>query len=369
MHQVRRLIAAFVVTALTGACSGGGGTTQRSSDSTPVESDPSVADLSIRPGRANWSTGYFQAALYATLLEELGYDVSDPALNEYPPPEAYVAMAEGTFDFWPNGWFSQHYTWFDTPVADGSTVEDNVVVLGNEIEDGSIEGLVITKSVVDDHGIESLDQINDDPQLVALFDSDGDGLGEIHGCPDDWTCDDIITELIEFNRWSNLQQIKAGYPGLIAATIEQVQNDLPVIQYVWSPSGYLADLVPGETVVWLSVGSRDHVLDGSTEGGYDFSDADPAALGSSCTADPCWTGWEVADIRVAANKSFAAANPSAVALFEVVELNVADIADQNVRYENGENTEADIRRHAQEWIEANRALVEQWLDVATAAAR
>ena len=32
-----------------------------------------------------------------------------------------------------------------------------------------------------------------------------------------------------------------------------------------------------------------------------------------------------------------------------------DIALQNVRYDNGENTTGDVHRHAAEWIEANRA--------------
>ena len=366
MDARRHLITGLMVTLSAAACSSGGDTS-RTVDPTTVASRPATSELTVRPGRANWSTGYFQAAIYAALLEELGYEVADPGLHEYPPSEAYLAMAEGAFDFWPNGWFSQHYTWFDRSLADGSVVGDHVVVLGNEIQAGALEGLVITKSVAEEHGIESLDQINDDPKLVALFDEDGDGRGEIFGCPDDWTCDDIIAEMIEFNEWSNLEQVEAGYPGLVAASIDRVERDLPAIQYTWSPSGYLTRLVPGETVLWLSVGGPDQVLDGSTAGGFDFAGADPAPLGDSCSADQCWIGWEVSDIRVAANRGFADANPMAVALFEVVELNVADIATQNVQYDNGENTGADVERHAMEWIDSNRSLVDQWLDTALAA--
>ena len=226
---------------------------------------------------------------------------------------------------------------------------------------------MVTKSVADEHDIESLAQINDDPQLVALFDSDGDGRGEVFGCPEDWTCDDIIDEMIEFNEWSNLEQVKAGYPGMVATSIDRVQRGQPVIQYTWSPSGYLTQLVPGESVLWLSVGEQGNVLDGSTRGGFDFADAEAAPLGSRCSADPCWIGWEVADIQVTANKRFAEANPVAVGLFEAVELQVADIAAQNVRFDNGENTEADVQRHAQQWIDANRPLVDEWLAEARAA--
>jgi glycine betaine/proline transport system substrate-binding protein len=364
MSRKRNLTAGLALMILAAACAGD---TSGEATESVAPTGESGATL-VRPGRANWSTGYFQAAVYSALLERLGYTVADPALNEYPPAEGYFAMAQGTFDFWANGWYSQHETWHDRELDVGTVVGDHLVVLGEQIPSGALEGLVITKSIADEYGIESLDQINNDPALARLFDVDGDGLGEVFGCEEDWTCDDVIAEMIEFNGWSNLEQIQAGYPGLVAASIDRVEKGLPVIQYTWSPSGYLTQLVPGENVLWLSVGSRDNVLDGSTPGGFNFAHADSAQLGNDCSADPCWIGWEAADIRVTANKSFAEANPVAVALFEVVELNVADIVAQIVRYDNGENTEADISRHAEEWIAENRPLVDQWLESAAAAA-
>lgn len=365
MNTKRHLAAGAVAILLVVAC--GSDSPDGAADPTTVAPSEGLADTVVRPGRASWSTGYFQAAVYSALLEELGYTVADPSLNEYPPAEAYAAMARGTFDFWANGWYSQHYTWHELDAGDGTVVGDHLAVIGDQVPSGALEGLVVTKSVADEHGIESLDQINDDPELAALFDIDGDGLGEIYGCPEDWTCDDIIAEMIEFNDWTNLEQIKAGYTGLVATAIDRVERGLPVIQYTWSPSGYLTQLVPGDTVLWLNLGAHDNVLDGTTAGGFDFRHADAAPLGDECSADPCWIGWEAADIRVTANATFAAANPVAVALFELVELEVADIAAQNVRYDNGENTEADVRRHAAEWIAAHRPLVDGWLEQAAAA--
>lgn len=363
MKTFPRLVT-FVVIALLGAGCGSDDTGTEAVAPAADGSPPAAAALTITPGRANWPTGYFQAAVYSALLEELGFVVEDPAAHEYPPPDAYLAMAEGTIDFWANGWYSQHITWHERKLDDGTTVGDHLVVLGHQVPAGALEGLVITKQVADRHGIASLAQIDADPELVALFDGDGNGLAEVFGCPEDWTCDDIIDELIAFNRWSNIEQVKAGYPGLVSATIDRVRAGEPAIQYTWSPSGYLTELIPGETVVWLSVGDRANVLDGSTAGGFDFADADPAPLGSACSEDPCWLGWEPSDIQVTANREFADANPVAVALFEVVALPVGDISTANARYDAGENTEADVRRHADEWIAANRELVDQWLSVA-----
>ena len=222
-------------------------------------------------------------------------------------------------------------------------------------------GEPLSPLVAEEHGITSLAQINDDPNLASLFDVDGNGIGDIFGCPEDWTCDNVIDEMIEHNGWTSLEQVKAGYEGMVAATIERVAAEEPAIQYTWSPSGYLARLVPGENVLWLNMGAEDNVLDGSTESGLDYAQFGPAPLGQTCSADPCWPGWEVEDIRVTANAEFAAATPIAAALFEVVELDVAAIAEQNARYNAGENSEEDIRRHADEWIAENQALVDEWL--------
>jgi glycine betaine/proline transport system substrate-binding protein len=80
-------------------------------------------------------------------------------------------------------------------------------------------------------------------------------------------------------------------------------------------------------------------------------------------------GFAPNDIRVVANSNFLAQNPAAAALFEAVELPLADIAAQNVRMAAGENSEEDIRRHAHEWIDSNREQVDLWLDTARSAAQ
>jgi glycine betaine/proline transport system substrate-binding protein len=327
----------------------------------------SAAGETITPGRAHWSAGYFQAALYAALIDELGYDVDDPADHEYPPSEAYAAMAEGAIDFWPNGWYPQHEVWHDEVLAGGDRVGDRLVVIGNELDDAGLQGFVITKSVADEHGISSLAQLNGDPDLAALFDLDDDGLADIFGCPEDWTCVRVIDEMITHNRWANVAQTSDGFPGMFQASLDRVRAGEPAIQYVWSPSGYLSQLVPGENVLWLSMGGEEYVLDGTSASGLDYAQYGPVPLGESCTEEMCWPGWLVEDIRVTANRAFNETHPDVAALFEVVQLEPGDIFAQNARYDAGENSEADVQRHAAEWIDEHRALVDRWLDAARAA--
>jgi len=330
------------------------------------------AGVSVTQARATWSTGYMQAAIYNALLEELGYDVSEPADNELANDIFHVALAESEVDFWVNGWMPGHRKFFEAELADGSIVAEHVEIVGWEIPAAGLEGLLTNKILAEEYGIKTVGQINDDPELVALYDATdtnpGDGVVQILVCPDGWTCDDIFAETIEFNSWDNLEAVRAGYDAMFAEAVAKVADGDPVIVYTWSPSGYLTRLIPGDNVVWLAV-EHENVLDGSTTGAFDFDDFPPAALGPEyCTNDPCYTGFAAADIRVVANKEFLAANPAARSLFEDVTLTVVDVALQNVRYDNGENTTEDVHRHAAEWIEANRAQVDEWLTAARDAA-
>ncbi|MDE0497295.1 MAG: hypothetical protein OXH86_08075, partial [Acidimicrobiaceae bacterium] len=97
-------------------------TTEAMVEEEPMEEEMSMTPgegVSVTMGRANWSTGYFQAELYKQLLEELGYTVSDPAELELGPNLGYIAMAEGQMDFWANSWYPGHLAWLAGELPDG----------------------------------------------------------------------------------------------------------------------------------------------------------------------------------------------------------------------------------------------------------
>ena len=76
-----------------------------------------------------------------------------------------------------------------------------------------------------------------------------------------------------------------------------------------------------------------------------------------------FSGWgNIAQIT--ADSDFLAANPTAKALFEAVKLSVIDVALANVAQDQGE-TPTDL---ATQWIADNRALVDEWITAAIAAA-
>ena len=331
------------------------------------------AGTSVTQARATWSTGYMQAAIYNQLLEELGYDVSEPADAELANDIFHVALAEGEVDFWVNGWIPNHLNFWDDELSDGSLIGDRIELVGVSLAAAGLEGFLTNKAIVEEYGIQTLGQINDTPELVALYDAaditPGDGIIQIGSCPDSWNCAKIAAQTFEFNGWDNLEAVHAGYEAMFANAVANLEDGEPFIAYSWSPSGYLTQLIPGDNAIWVSVGDVENVLDGSTVDGFDFNDLPAARLGPEfCTGDPCYTGWPAADIRAVANSRFVNANPAARSLFESVKISVVDVALQNVRYDNGENTTGDVNRHAAEWIEANRASVDEWLTAARDAA-
>ena len=331
------------------------------------------AGTSVTQARATWSTGYMQAAIYNQLLEELGYDVSEPADNELANDIFHVSLAEGEVDFWVNGWIPNHLNFWDDELSDGSLIGDRIELVGTSLAGAGLEGFLTNKSLAEEYGFSTLGDINDSPELVALYDATdtvpGDGVVQVLSCPDAWNCAKIAAQTFEFNGWDNLEAVHAGYDAMFADALARSEDGDPFIAYSWSPSGYLTRLTPGDNAIWVSVGDVDAVLDGSTVDGFDFNDLPAASLGPEyCTGDPCYTGWPSADIRVVANSDFVAANPAARSIFESVKIAVIDVALQNVDYSNGEDTTADVNNHAALWIENNRAAVDEWLQAAREAA-
>ncbi len=328
--------------------------------------------VSVTMARANWTTGYMQAAIYHHLLEELGYDVSDPADLELPPANAYLAMAEGAFDFWANSWYPLHTSFLNGEMPDGSLVNEHISAVGEEMIAGGLEGLMTNKSLVDEYGIKTLDQIMADDELFDLYESSdpnpGDGVLQILGCVVGWGCYDALAQTIEIAGYGDrLEQLEVGgYDAVIAEAVARVNDGTPFIAYTWTPSGYVTQLIPGVNAMWLA-----HEPDKLHDGSMDNPDAAvnrPASLGPDvCTNDPCWLFRESSDILVTARNDFLVENPAAAKLLELVKISVVDVALQNVLYDSGEDTTPDVNRHASDWIADNRDLIDQWLTEARSA--
>ena len=335
----RASIAIVVLMALMLAIPGGAAAAQGASRDDPA----------VRMARPTWDTGWFQAEVYKLLLERLGYRVDGPVTMSN--PEFYESVASGEVDLWVSGWFPLH----DSLVSSAESVE----VVGTQVDDGALQGYFVDAATAEAHGITNLGDLAD-PAVAALFDRDGDGRADLVGCEVGWSCAATIDHhLSAYGLTNTVEHVQGDYSPLITETIAEHRAGRPVLYYTWTPNWTIGEMVPGRDAVWLEVpfpslpADQASALERTAIAGID-----------GCANDPCQTGWPPNDIRAVANSDFLDANPSVRRLLEQVVIPLEDISAQNVRMVQLGGDPQDIRRHAEEWIDANLAVVTRWIETA-----
>ncbi|MCY4370604.1 MAG: hypothetical protein OXF41_14615 [bacterium] len=272
--------------------------------------------------RANWSSGYMQASIYAQLIEELGYEVTDPAAATLSPYSFYPALAAGQYDLWANGWFPLHDIYLDGENVTGQEVDLPIDPIGWQVAQGATDGLMIDKATADSLGINSMDGV---AANASVFDTDNDGKANLFGCNVGWGCETAINEQIANESWgSSVEQISGTYDELVAGVVDRVSAGEPALFYAWTPNWTNTVLVDGGNAVWLQS--------------------------------------NVNDIRAVANTDFLDAHPDIHRLLEVVAIPLGDIAAQNAKMAAADDySEADVEADAEAWIAANRTVVDGWL--------
>ncbi len=301
-------------------------------------------DNTVTMARANWSSGYMQAEIYAQLIGELGYEVTDPAAHTLNPYSFYPALDGGQYDLWANGWFPTHDIFLTAETAAGLEYERSIEAVGQQVEAGALQGYMIDKATADAMGITSMEQL-ENSSVAAVFDRDGDGLADLIGCNDGWGCATIIDNHIAELDWGdNVEQVSGTYGDLMQGVQDRVAAGEPVLFYAWTPNWTYEAIAPGVDAVWLTSPALEDD-EGTTE---------VRGL-AGCDSDPCNLGWPVNSIQAVANTEFLDNNPDIRRLLEQVQIPLADIAAQNAK------ANPDAKADAAAWIADNRALVDIWL--------
>ena len=301
-------------------------------------------DQTVTMARANWSSGYMQAEIYAQLIEELGYTVTDPAAHTLSPNSFYPALDSGQYDLWVNGWFPTHDIYLTSETAAGLEYDRSIEAVGQQVESGALQGYMIDKATADSMGITSMSDL-ENSSVAAVFDQDGDGLADLIGCNEGWGCATIIDNHIAELGWGdNVEQVSGTYGDLMRGVQSRVAAGEPVLFYAWTPNWTYEALPPGDAVVWLESPALEDD-EGTTE---------VRGL-AGCAGNPCDLGWPVNSIRAVANSEFLDDNADIRRLLEQVQIPLGDIAAQNAK------ANPDAKADAAAWIADNRALVDIWL--------
>jgi glycine betaine/proline transport system substrate-binding protein len=311
--------------------------------------------VTAKPGRATWDTEFFQEALVRRGLEELGYTVERP--KDLQNPIFYQSLILGDLDYWANGWFPLHNDQLPR------NFEQKASIVGNILKAGGLQGYLVSKKAVEQYNIQSLDDFKR-PEVIKAFDHNNDGKADLVACPPGWGCEKVITHHMKvYDMHPYVHPIKASYSASMAEALALHRSGKPVFFYTWAPNWTIFKLKPNEDVMWINVPAIK-----PTESQVASRDLMTVDNVKGAVSDPIDLGFVVNDIRIVANNDFLAANPAARKFFEVFELDLVDINEQNTRMQDGEKSQRDIERHVDEWIGKNREIWAGWLAAARKAA-
>jgi glycine betaine/proline transport system substrate-binding protein len=290
----------------------------------------------------------FQTEIVNRALQALGYETEEPAEIEY--ATMYVAIANGDLDYTPVNWEKLHAEFYENSGGDEQLTTLGVIV------PNVLQGYQIDQATAEAEGITSLEQLQD-PEIAALFDTDGDGKANLTGCNPGWGCELVIEHHLDaYDLRDTVEHDQGQYSALIADTITRYEQDEPVLFFTWTPLWLAGVLEPDTDTIWLEVPFTDL----PDEQG-DIAEADTTAEGVNL-------GFAVDRMRITANNDFIAENPAAAKLFELVQVPIEDISAQNKLMQDGEDSADDIAGHVDQWIEDNQATFDGWVEEAQAAA-
>lgn len=311
----------------------------------------------VQPARATWSTGYFLEAIYSRALKDLGYQVKKP--KQVSNPIFFKSVYQGDVDFWANGWFPLHYAQLGMPYDE---YKKKASICGTVAKGGALQGYLVSKSAVDKFNIKSLDDFKRD-EVKKAFDGNGDGKADLVACPPGWGCEKVITHHFDvYDLSDHINPIKAGYSAAMADAVARNKSGEPVFFYTWTPNWTVNLFKPGKDVMWINVPETNP---SEAQKGYEKAMEHENVPGA--VTDPVKMGFPGNDINVVANNKFLADNPAVAELFKIMSIPFEDIAAQNAKMFEGENTDKDVTRHVDEWIETHKSLWEGWLKEAAAA--
>jgi glycine betaine/proline transport system substrate-binding protein len=309
-----------------------------------VEASQPGAGIAVKGFHSPIAEEKFQSILINRCLTALGYDVQP--LQEVEYGAGYSAIAQNDIQWMAVSWDPLHNDMYKNSGGDKKFVKAGYYITG------AAQGYLIDKATAEKHNIDTIDDLKK-PEIAKLFDANGDGKADLTGCQPGWGCEKVINHQLDaFELRDTVNHIQGSYAAIISDTITRFKAGESVLYYTWTPYWVSGILVPGRDVVWLEVPRSEHPQGLNTE----------LANGKNY-------GFSVNSERIVANRAFAEANPAAGKLFEVASLSINAVSAQNKLVADGENTETDVQRHADNWIKNNQETFDGWLEQARSASK
>lgn len=294
--------------------------------------------LTLQPLKTSILEETFQTLIIIKALNALGYKTNEPKELSVPIMLETLLKNKDSKDIYFIGDF-----WLPLQEEMMQRVgKENFFLKGTYVR-SCAQGYLIDKKTATKYGIKYLEDLQD-PKIARLFDIDGDNKADLIGCNPGWGCERTINHQIKaFNLSKTVRHVQGEYSALISQILTRYKQNKPILYYTWTPYWLSAKLVPNKDVVWLEVKHSSHPVLKSTKlsNGKDY-------------------GFPVNNQYIIANK-IVEKYPDIARLFEILRLNVSDIAAENMLIELGQKSAKDIDNHANNWIKANQKLFDSWI--------
>jgi len=278
-------------------------------------------------------------AIKAIAEEVLGLEVETVTTTAVPVIWQSMHRGKGEIDIWPEVWLPNQQGLVDKYVKG----EKSVRLTGPSY--GAIQGYCVTKAASEKHGITSVFDLGD-PDKAALFDSNGDGKGEIWIGPAGWQSTNIEKVRARDYGFAEFFELQSLDEAVATASLDKAAKaGKPWIGYCYGPHQNFALY----ELVILKEPKHDPAKFKMVQ-----PNADPAWFDKSSVS----SAYADTSVHIAYSTDLAERPPALAKLLENVKFDSDLVSKWSYEIAVNKREPADV---ATEWVKANMDMVTGWV--------
>jgi Ca-activated chloride channel family protein len=223
-----------------------GENSNKESQTTPKNSEVPGKRADIVLAYDGWSGTYLPMYVLKIIFEEnLGYSVQIADLKTI--PAAFESVASGRADIFTSAWFPGRDATFDK--------HPNLLKLGQAYggkAKDAFEGWMVSNDIAKSYNLSHVGDLRN-RGVTKAFDVDGNGKGNLIGCPDTWVCAKRNPEILADYGLSGLYEIEEvnSEKQLLNKIGERFRQSKPALFYMYLPVGFPGEVPITDRAIWL----------------------------------------------------------------------------------------------------------------------
>lgn len=277
-------------------------------------------------------------AVKAVIEEALGLEVEMVTTTAVPVIFEAMARGNGEIDIWTETWLPNQ-----SGMVAKYVDEDKTVTMSDKSFE-ALNGYCVTKVTVEEYGIKSVFDLAN-PENAALFDTNGDGKGEIWIGPQGWQSTNTETVRARDYGFADFFELQSTDEAVATAGLDRAAKaGKPWVGYCYGPHQNFATY----DIAMLAEPPHDpenFVMVQPTE--------DPDWMAKSHVA----SAYADTSVHITWSSSLSERQPALVNLLKNIQLSADDVNAWSLAVVNGEDPAA----VTQAWVKANPDLIASWM--------